>query len=605
MTEYVTYALPDKFGFDSASHMDYSYQLLNVLEEEMKYARPVELSINTPDYDSGHAINCDGYNTDDYFHLNFGWGSSDSSCWYILPEGMPSGYSIISGMVYNIEGGEHPVEISGTVNVDGGSPVGAYIRFEGEYDFEAYVESANGSYEIPAMFPGTYLATAILGNRVYYEQFEVTIDENTTSIDFNLANYEALTGNLNAEVSTEGAGVCLYEDGNLLETVYADANGFFSFPEILPGDYTLSASTGNGYFGSTAFTVTADDQDTDIDLTFYEGKIGAGHSQAPADIFSIGIEYSLRCGIKIDQAELTAFEDQAIRGMRFKAPVSSNEAEISAQVWMNNQMIAEKQIDSFESGEWLEVEFLPYALIDPDNDYYVGYAIHSQSGDLAWHDAGPRVSGGAFIGSTNWTELASNQNFNFCIDALITSIDFGTITGQITLDDSRSIEDVVVRAGNFIAHTNDSGIYSMELPAGTYDLTAYYTDSDPVTVTGVEVTAGETIGDVDILIDAPQASDPQDTPQFVTELAGNYPNPFNPETRIDFSLAEASNVELYVFNIKGQKVKTLVNGRMEEGSHSLVWHGDSDTGKAMPTGIYLYKLRTTDKTFVRKMMMIK
>ena len=120
---------------------------------------------------------------------------------------MPSGYSIISGMVYNIEGGEHPVELSGTVTTEGASPIGTYIRFDGDYDFEVFVENSNGSYDIPAIFPGTYLATATLGDRIHYEQFEVTIDENTTSIDFNLANYEALSGYLDADVSTEGAGV--------------------------------------------------------------------------------------------------------------------------------------------------------------------------------------------------------------------------------------------------------------------------------------------------------------------------------------------------------------------------------------------------------------
>ena len=159
--------------------------------------------------------------------------------------------------------------------------------------------------------------------------------------------------------------------------------------------------------------------------------------------------------------------------------------------------------------------------------------------------------------------------------------------------------------GTFRAHTDESGSYSMELPAGTYDLTAYYTDSDPVTVEGVDITAGEIIGDVDFQIDDPHSGETQDTPRFVTELAGNYPNPFNPETRIDFSLAAASNVELSVYNIKGQKVKTLVNGHMNEGSHSLVWHGDSDAGKSMSSGVYLYKLQADGKPFVRKMIMMK
>ena len=61
-------------------------------------------------------------------------------------------------------------------------------------------------------------------------------------------------------------------------------------------------------------------------------------------------------------------------------------------------------------------------------------------------------------------------------------------------------------------------------------------------------------------------------PQAVTKLLGNYPNPFNPSTTISFSVAQTSSfVNLEIYNMKGQKVKQLVNGPLSAGRHCVVW----------------------------------
>jgi len=76
----------------------------------------------------------------------------------------------------------------------------------------------------------------------------------------------------------------------------------------------------------------------------------------------------------------------------------------------------------------------------------------------------------------------------------------------------------------------------------------------------------------------------------------NYPNPFNPITTIHFSIQDYSKVNLSIFNIKGQKIKTLVQDELNEGSHSLIWNGDDDFGNAVSSGLYLYKLNVNGKT---------
>ena len=101
--------------------------------------------------------------------------------------------------------------------------------------------------------------------------------------------------------------------------------------------------------------------------------------------------------------------------------------------------------------------------------------------------------------------------------------------------------------------------------------------------------------------------DPQpETPIIgVTQLHGNYPNPFNPETSISFSIPAEQNVELTIYNLKGQQVKTLYSGLISKGVHSLVWEGKDNNGKQVGSGLYFYKLKTNDKEISKKMLLLK
>jgi hypothetical protein len=90
-----------------------------------------------------------------------------------------------------------------------------------------------------------------------------------------------------------------------------------------------------------------------------------------------------------------------------------------------------------------------------------------------------------------------------------------------------------------------------------------------------------------------------------TALKGNYPNPFNPETSIAFDLANDGNVCIDIFNIKGQKVKALVNDRFSSGTHSVVWNGKDDNGKNVGSGIYFYNMKSGKYTSTRKMILMK
>ena len=89
-------------------------------------------------------------------------------------------------------------------------------------------------------------------------------------------------------------------------------------------------------------------------------------------------------------------------------------------------------------------------------------------------------------------------------------------------------------------------------------------------------------------------------------ILSNYPNPFNPSTKIEFSIQDNSEIDISIFNIKGQKVKTLANKEFNQGTHSLIWNGDDEIGNFVPSGVYLYKLNVNGKTeSVNKCLLLK
>ncbi len=94
-------------------------------------------------------------------------------------------------------------------------------------------------------------------------------------------------------------------------------------------------------------------------------------------------------------------------------------------------------------------------------------------------------------------------------------------------------------------------------------------------------------------------------PEYSLNLYQNYPNPFNPTTTIEFSLPKEAQVNLSVYNIKGQKIVELVNEEMKKGYNIVEWNGKDSSNQISASGVYFYKLIYQDKELVRKMLMLK
>jgi hypothetical protein len=107
------------------------------------------------------------------------------------------------------------------------------------------------------------------------------------------------------------------------------------------------------------------------------------------------------------------------------------------------------------------------------------------------------------------------------------------------------------------------------------------------------------------LVEFPLPSAGPETPSRRLVLEQNRPNPFNPGTRIDFSIPDAAWVSLKVYDLSGTLVATLVDRRMQSGPHFAEWNGRDGRGQRVSSGVYLYELRAGDQSVTRKMTLVK
>ncbi len=131
------------------------------------------------------------------------------------------------------------------------------------------------------------------------------------------------------------------------------------------------------------------------------------------------------------------------------------------------------------------------------------------------------------------------------------------------------------------------------LPAGdyTYTVTAVYDDGESNPSNAEFVQIGLHAGD-----DAVAAFDCS---------LNVYPNPFNPSTRVSFSLDRTTDVSLAIYNVRGQLVRTLLSRKMEAGEHSVEWHGDDISGKSLGSGVYFLSMNADRYVSVKKMLLLK
>jgi hypothetical protein len=167
------------------------------------------------------------------------------------------------------------------------------------------------------------------------------------------------------------------------------------------------------------------------------------------------------------------------------------------------------------------------------------------------------------------------------------------VAGTGSLDQNPTDKKIIGSAGPLTFNPGDSQCVLIKLAIGqginnlqsVTDLKAVLTAPDDFVT--------------DVISDQPEA-----LPEGYT-LRQNYPNPFNPGTTIGYNLPVRAAVRIDIFNVLGQRVRTLVNQPQSAGSHNVVWDGTDDSGRQQAGGVYFYRARLGEVTVSRKMIMIK
>jgi len=125
--------------------------------------------------------------------------------------------------------------------------------------------------------------------------------------------------------------------------------------------------------------------------------------------------------------------------------------------------------------------------------------------------------------------------------------------------------------------------------------------------TGVAYYDDFTLNGVDIVtsVEEPGPKPTSSTVPSAFKLEQNYPNPFNPSTTINYDLAKSGQVRLDIYNLIGQRVKTLVNDVQSAGSWKVVWNGKDDVGSSVASGVYFYRLAGPNVVLTKKMVLMK
>jgi hypothetical protein len=103
--------------------------------------------------------------------------------------------------------------------------------------------------------------------------------------------------------------------------------------------------------------------------------------------------------------------------------------------------------------------------------------------------------------------------------------------------------------------------------------------------------------------DAAGATVGADTPQPF--FAKNWPNPFNPITKINFNMPRNGHISMKIFNVRGELVRTLIDDSRDAGEYTVEWDGSDDRGQSVASGVYFYETRTAGKSIVNKMALVK
>ncbi len=562
-TPYVTYALQEYFKYDSSIYYhhreDYTNEeWIQKLKDELDALRPLEYS-GTNDI-SGHAFVCDGYQ-DDMFHFNWGWDGNYNG-YYQMNNLNPrmTHYNYNQGAVFNIFPGELPdVDfVASHTNVQTGASVDftnlvPLATAYDEWTWSFAGGSPNSSNEVNPQnivynAPGTYLVSLMLTHNSNFalenKQAYITVSDNFNPIS-------AFT---------------------LLDTVFA-----------IGEDISIQNNSLNLV---DSYEWTFDTEDVSFAESYNATSI------SPIISFAGPGKHIISLTCNYNGVSSTSHKTVHIGG--YSMPYQEN----------------------FE----LPAGLRDWTVENPENNY-------------TWD--GCYFAGGMTTGAKCMYIKLSSETNSGERDGLISPLLNFSNCLEVNLSFKHAYGSVMSSSDSLIIYIKrDEDLLWQRIYASSDLSTSDIMDPNFVPTSpedwannvNVDLTdwAGETslrlkfesynnlasriyLDDINIAATLITDNAEDDISPFNGNLLvnKNYPNPFNPQTTISFDLKNREDVEVSIYNLKGQLVKTLLNKRLASGNHKLVWNGRNSNNEVVASGLYLYRIKTDSQSVNKKMILMK
>ena len=452
--------------------------------------------------------------------------------------------------------------------------------------------ASDGWYSIPEGMPAGYNSFFVA---------EMNIEGGT--IPFDVSGVVVANGALLEETH-------IILDGARYHEIYVDdPDGYFEIPILFPGEYEMTAIIeleNGGYFYKNE-TVTLDEYNNTLTIYLDNYEIISGNVSA---------------AINPENTHINVYQDDIL--------ISSGIADVNGDYIIPGVIPGDYIASASLNGNYFDTQDVTISLdnqiIDFQLEEYPYEYIFNFAGDpvgqlqlFQFMSCAIRLSGEDLIG--NEDNIFSQVEFIAPFDP-----DEGELYAQIWKNNSLLYEQQVYNftEGEWIDVVYED-LFEIDVTAEYYigyriyslsgNIAAAYHDAGPVVEgNGAYIYTSSWMPlpatyDYNFCIKAVAVSQNSSSNENmispITKLHQNYPNPFNPETKISYQLPENGNVELIVYNLKGQKVKTLVNETLESGNYTVIWNGTDENNKSIASGIYFYKLKTVNFEKTKKMILIK
>jgi hypothetical protein len=462
-------------------------------------------------------------------------------------------------------------------------------HFGGPYELRVETTSDGSNWNTVATWPAQNLpattenftiTTPDVGSETF--QLAFTFDGNSDNINNWYVDDVIIEGGnpqtvgyIGGEISLVG-GTGNIEDVEIIAGSYQthpDENGDYLMP-VIPGTYDVSASLA-GYETITVNNVNVIQNQivtVDFELAYLEIPINLTATVESNDV-------TLEWDMPVDGECTERIPKQNMRRQKDQRRLITSEKSIEGEVAENRSLTGYK---IYRDGNEIT------EITDPSTTIYIDEFL--AAGDYSYYVT-------AIYDCSNESLPSNTENVNIILEPATnltaTSQPPDILLNWVAPASERFLTGYkVYRDGSSIAEVTETTYLDENVPNGTYTyyVTAAYGpfESEPSN----EETLEHTKVNLEII-------------PLKTTLNGNYPNPFNPETNISFTLSSNGKTLLEIFNIKGEKVSKLIDKHLDSGYYSVVWNGKDDFGRDLASGIYFYKFQTKKYSSIKKMILLK